>query len=49
MSKNKTKCKRKCKKRSDEKNIELIESYMSIILRGLEIILTILSIVLLSK
>lgn len=49
MSKNKTKCKEKRKKRSDEKNIELIESYMSIVLRGLEILLTILSIVLLTK
>lgn len=49
MSKNKTKCKGKHKKRFDEKNIELIESYMSIVLRGLEILLTILSIVLLTK
>ncbi len=49
MSKNKSKCKRKYKKHFDKKNVELIESYLSIILRGLEILLTILSIVLLTK
>lgn len=49
MSKNKPKCKGKCKKHFDKKNMELVESYLSIILRGLEILLTILSIVLLTK
>lgn len=49
MSKNKPKCKRKCAKHFDKKNVELIESYLSIILRGFEILLTILSILLLTK
>lgn len=49
MSNNKTKCKGKSKKHPDKKSLELVESFLSIILRGLEIVLTILSIILLSK